>query len=141
MADFVPSDRPFPQPGTARRPFLLRASSRHGRRATAAVLIGLAAWALSACGSDIPGSRGGATIETETFIQGMVDLQRQASTRAGNVLAPGDAERILEAHGIQPDDLRRFVEVHGQNVPFMNLVWSEIDRRLEEDPTEPQARG
>ncbi|MEX0935751.1 MAG: hypothetical protein WD013_02525 [Gemmatimonadota bacterium] len=141
MTDFPAPGRPFHPPGTARRPSFLRASPRRWRRPTAAALAGLAALVLSACGTDIPGSRGGTTIETETFIQGMVDLQRQASTRAGNVLAPGDAERILEAHRIQPDDLRRFVEVHGQNVPFMNLVWSEIDRRLEEDPTEPQARG
>lgn len=96
------------------------------------ILFVLAVLVLGGCAPDTPGSRGGGAIETEAFMQAMVALRLDAADRPGSVLQPAQAERILAERGLRPDDLRRFVEVHGQNVPFMNNVWAEVERRIRE---------
>jgi hypothetical protein len=111
----------------------------------------LLAAGLTACDGGVPGSERERTIPRETFIQAMVELRLLASESPEEV-APTRRDRLLEELGITSEQLIRFAEVHGRNVPYMNDVWNEVHQRLldhadeEEDatpalPIRPPATG
>jgi hypothetical protein len=74
----------------------------------------------------------GTTISAETFIDVMVALRTSPLLDSSGYLPPGASERILAEHGVSPDDMRGFVEVHGTDVPLMTDIWSAIDARIAE---------
>ena len=62
----------------------------------------------------------------------MVALRASDLLDASGYLPEGEPERILAEQGLVPDDLRRFVEVHGRDVVFMSSLWDKIERRVNE---------
>ncbi len=95
-------------------------------------ILGIALLSLSGCDDGVPSSRDGTTIPRETFVEAMVDLREAAIRSGGEAPSAAERERILQEHGIGAEDLRTFVEIHGENVPLMNEVWSAVERRLVE---------
>ena len=102
--------------------------------ATVGLLLGglLLALAPVACDGGIPSSERARTIPKETFIQTMVELRLEAARTMDHRITPGQRDRILAEMGVTDQELIRFAEVHGGNVPFMHEVWLEVDRRLRE---------
>lgn len=79
---------------------------------------------------------GEAPIDEETFIQTYADLRLTARELGG--LPEEDRERILDEHGVSVEDLRAFIDVHATNVPYMQGVWNEVDRRIAESAQEEE---
>jgi hypothetical protein len=97
------------------------------RQAIARPLALLAAGALAAaCGGS------GDAIDREVFIAAWVDLRVAALESDDLRLPPDRREAILARHGIDQEALLGFADVHGRDVEFMNGVWSEVERLLEE---------
>jgi hypothetical protein len=71
-------------------------------------------------------------IPTESFVEAMVALRTSPAMGTSGFLPAGEPERILSERGLTPEDIRRFVEVHGENVPMMTDVWSQIESRVAE---------
>lgn len=82
------------------------------------------------------------TMPREQFIEVFVDLRHEARIELladGEELSPELAEgrdRVLARHGVEAEDLLHFVEVHGDDLPYMLDVWSEIDAGLAERSNE-----
>jgi len=86
----------------------------------------------AACDNGIPGSGSGSTIEREQFIDAMVELRAEGVRSPTGRIAGATRDGILGRQGLEEDDLRHFVEVHGRNVPLMTEVWAEVQLRLAE---------
>ena len=71
------------------------------------------------------------TITRAVFVDAYVDLRLKAVREEG-ARTPQERERLLERHGIEPEDLLHFVEVHGRDVEFMSELWLEIDQKVNE---------
>jgi len=74
----------------------------------------------------------GETIPSDSFVEAMVALRTSPVMGTSGFLPAGEPERILGEHGLTPEDLRRFVEVHGANVPMMTDLWTQIESRVAE---------
>lgn len=96
------------------------------------VAAGFIALALAACDSGIPGSERERTISRDVFIRAMVELRLAAAESPGDPVTSARRDQLLGELGVTPDQLVRFAEVHGRNVPYMNDVWQEVDQRLQE---------
>jgi hypothetical protein len=111
-----------------------------GRQAIAASgrALALAAFAAlaAACGQPPPG---GEPIDREVFIEAYVDLRVAALDSDEFVVSPEQRDEILAHHGVDQERLLHFAEVHGGDVDFMNEVWSEVDRRLQERSADDSA--
>jgi len=91
------------------------------------VLLLLLAFASSGCERGIPTSGSEPTVSEDQFVEAMVEL-RTASLRGENEELPGsERDEILRRRGLEPEDLVRFAEVHGPDVPYMFAVWSRVD--------------
>ncbi len=89
------------------------------------------------CDSGFPASSSSNTISEDTFVEAMVELRRAAVEEEDNRIRPERRDQILQARGLANDDLIRYVDVHGTNVPLMNRVWTRIEARLTgQDPEE-----
>lgn len=93
---------------------------------------GFIVMALAACDSGIPGSERERTIPRDVFIRAMVELRLAAAETPGDPMTAARRDELLEELGVTPDELVRFAEVHGRNVPYMNDVWQEVNERLQE---------
>jgi hypothetical protein len=100
---------------------------------------------LPACDPGFPGPQQGDTIPEDAFVEAMADLRRAAAAWEGRRLPEPERDSILEAHGLEPEDLLHFVEIHGTDVLYMNRVWARVeaaftarDRELQEGDPEPQ---
>ena len=98
-------------------------------RPVAAIALALS---LGSCGGGVPSGGSGPTISSESFVKVMVQLRSSALLHSSGYLPEGEPERILEENGLVADDLRRFVEIHGVDVPLMASLWQEIDQRVNE---------
>ena len=103
------------------------------RRAALLVRVALfiAAFIVVACGGEAPPVAPD-TISTEDFVEAMVALRISPVIGTSGFLPAGEPERILSERGLTPDDLRRFVEVHGANVSMMTDVWTQVENRVAE---------
>ena len=95
----------------------------------------LIALTLAGCGDGVPGVGAAPTVSSEIFVEAVVELRTSDLLDDSGYLPEGEPERILEERGLEPDDLRRFVEEHGGDVPLMAGLWEEIDRRVSEART------
>lgn len=87
--------------------------------------------ALGSCGPET--SQGAAdTISAEAFVEAVTALRTSELLDSSGYLPEGEPERILAEHGLVADDLRRFVEAHGEDVPMMAAIWEEIELRVNE---------
>ena len=75
------------------------------------------------------------TIDRETFIAVYVDLRTTAMTSGRGELDDVLRTEVLARHGVSEEDVTNFIEVHGQDVGFMQEVWDEIEVVL--DTTHP----
>ncbi|HUF76259.1 MAG TPA: hypothetical protein VMM35_08260 [Longimicrobiales bacterium] len=105
------------------------------RQATAAVAAArsaallAAAMLAAACAGPPPG---GEPIDREVFIDAYVELRLTALEADDFVVTPEQREEILARHGVDEERLLHFADVHGPDTDFMNVVWAEVDRRLQE---------
>lgn len=83
---------------------------------------------IGACGPDGPPPP--ATIPSETFVDVYVDLRASVLVGDNDEIDPEERDAILEHHGVTAEDLRLFVEVHGEDVSFMRAVWDQVEERL-----------
>lgn len=99
----------------------------------AAILLACAP--LVACeGLDVPGlssSPERAAIDRETFVSTYVDLRLAALRSPAGTISDERRAEVLRRHGVERDDLLRFVEVHGDRPEFMRGVWAEAEERIE----------
>lgn len=72
-------------------------------------------------------------IDRDRFVTTVVEL-RQAAVQTRGDPDSYDAMRaqILQANGVTEDELRQYVEMHGENVEHMAEVWNDINSRLTE---------
>ncbi len=96
------------------------------------VLLPVLAVLAAACDDGIPRSEREATIDRDHFITTIVELRAVAVRTPSGRIGEPERERILSEAGVGEDDLRRYVEVHGRNVPHMNEVWAEVQLLLSE---------
>lgn len=99
-------------------------------RPTPPVLALILACGLGACDPGVPTSEGTAPVDRETFVETFVELRREALQWEGTRIPEGERDRILAEHGVTEGDLRTFIEVHGRNVPFMSLLWADVESRM-----------
>ena len=82
---------------------------------------------LVSCGGSTP-----ETIPRATFIEAYVALREAALRAPTGELDMPTRDSLLEARELTPDDLLRFVEVHGRDPVFMGRIWEEIDVEMSE---------
>lgn len=104
-----------------------RTSSSPAAHRSAAGLLLLIALLLPACDPGFPGPAEGETIPEDAFVQAMVDLRRAAAEWEGRRLPDAERDSILEVHGLEPEDLLHFVEIHGTDVLYMSEVWARVE--------------
>jgi len=86
---------------------------------------------LQACGQEDAGpEEGRETISAEAFVDAYVALRLAALRAPREELDLSEKARILEERNLTDEDLLRFVEVHGTDIPFMHDVWQEVDSLL-----------
>lgn len=106
---------------------------------------GFAAALLLAAGCDEDGEP--ETVSREVFAETYVALRVAELTEGGDEgISAGARERVLAEKGVTEEDLLTFAEVHGPNVSFMEQLWEDVEKRLEElrntqDMTDPGADG
>ena len=83
---------------------------------------------MGACGPNEPPPP--ATIPSETFVEVYVALRASVLLGESDEVDPEERDAILEYHGVTQEELRFFVEVHGEDVSFMRDVWDQIEERL-----------
>jgi len=88
---------------------------------------------LSGCSGE--GQRG--TIPRATFIETYVALRTAALRSPTGEIDPLTRDRILEERGLTPDDLLRFVEVHGRDPAYMGALWEEVEAAVRGAEGEP----
>lgn len=96
-------------------------------------------WALllvlapAACGDDGAAPEAdAATLPAERFVAAYVALREAALLAPGQELTDSARAAVLAARGVTEEELVRFVEARGDEVGFMQGVWAEVSRRLEE---------
>jgi len=90
-------------------------------------LLLLLALASHGCERGIPTSGSEPTISEDQFVEAMVELRTATFRGEFEELSVPERDEILRRRGLEPDDLVRFAEVHGPNVPLMFEVWSRVD--------------
>lgn len=80
-------------------------------------------------------------IDRETFIEVYVDLRAGAVRNPELALPEEERDRILSSHGVDEASLMAFVDAYGRELDFMNELWAEVERRVEELPPVPREEG
>lgn len=97
-----------------------------GRSALVALLL----LAAGACDPGFAEPASGETISEDTFVEVMVELRRAAAHWEFRRIPEEERNSILAEYGLGPEDLLRFAEIHGRDVPRMNRVWTRVEARL-----------
>jgi len=100
--------------------------------ALSALALLLLALGVASCTEGIPAVGSDPTISPEAFADAMVELRSASSLHSSGYLPEGEPERILAESGLNPEDLREFVEVHGRNPALMAELWEQIEQRVGE---------
>ena len=80
------------------------------------------------------------TISREAFVETYVALRvEQLRGAFGDPLPAEDRERVLADQGVTEEELLTFAEVHGPDVTFMERLWEDVEKRLEEVRNAPDA--
>lgn len=106
--------------------------SRLSRRRLAPVVgrwlsLGVVTLCVAACGDEVPSD----TLERSAFIGAWVEFRAAAAEAPDGVLPDGERSTLLADRGVTEADLARFVEVHGDDVRFMDELWKEVLDSLE----------
>ena len=87
----------------------------------------MAGLAGAACAPDEPG-----TIDRETFVETYVALRAAELRSSEAVIADEARDSVLAEMGVSEDDLLAFAEAHGDDVLFMESVWTDVQSRMAE---------
>ena len=99
--------------------------------------------AAAACEED----GGPETISREVFVETYIALRvAELTERRDDGISAGARERVLAEKGVTEEDLLTFAEVHGPDVNFMEQLWEDVEKRLDElrntsDMTDPGTDG
>lgn len=119
-----PGEVAAPHAGPLAGPPLLRRLCR-----VAATVIAVAAVGCGGAGSvDVPAD----DPERERFVAAYVALRRAALRSPGRVLSAEEGRRIMAQHGTSSGEMLGFADEHGDDLDYMEAVWSEIDARIRE---------
>ena len=80
-------------------------------------------------------------ITREDFVEVYVALRVAELRGAEVVIAPETRDRVLAEFGVTEEDLTGFAERHGEDMVFMQGVWSEIQNKLVELRSKPDTVG
>ena len=105
-------------------------------RVAAGLVCVIAGLAGAACAPNEP-----ETISRETFVETYVALRAAELRSPGAVIPDEDRDRVLAEMGVSEEDLLAFAEVHGDDVLFMEAVWSEVQNRMAELSSRPDTTG
>jgi hypothetical protein len=86
----------------------------------------------TSCGDGIPATAAPPVIGPEAFVDAMVELRGASTLHSSGYLPEGEPERILTEQGLNAEDLRVFVEVHGRDAALMADLWEQIEQRVAE---------
>jgi hypothetical protein len=85
-------------------------------------------WSCSDDATDVPAD----TVERDVFIGAYVDL-RVTALSSGTTEIDADArDSILAAYDVTGEELTRFIDTYGEDVEFMQNLWTEIEGQLAE---------
>jgi len=93
--------------------------------------LALAAALLASCGGG-EAPAGQESMARQVFIDAYVDLRLAAMESEDFTVTPARRDEILARHGTDQETLLRFADVHGPDLEYMNEVWAEVDRLLQE---------
>ena len=88
-----------------------------------------AAAALSAAGC---GPQEAEVVDRETFVETYVALRAAELTSPGAVIPDEARDSVLAEMGVSEAELVAFAEAHGDDVVFMEAVWTDVQNRLTE---------
>ena len=82
------------------------------------------------------------TISREVFVETYVALRVEQLRGSGSDRLPAaDRERVLAENGVTEEELLAFAEVHGRNPQFMEMLWADVETRLEALRNAPDMTG
>jgi len=81
------------------------------------------------CRAEAPEANG---IPRQAFVDAYVDLRIAAIEGGGSTIAPEQRDEILARHGIDQDGFLGFADVHGSDLEYMNEVWADVERLMQE---------
>ncbi|TVP49928.1 MAG: hypothetical protein EA350_01240 [Gemmatimonadales bacterium] len=84
-------------------------------------------FASSGCERGFPTAGSEPTIPEDEFVEAMAELRTATFRQEGGTLPVSERDEILRRRGLAPEDLVKFAEVHGPDVPFMFAVWARVD--------------
>jgi hypothetical protein len=85
-------------------------------------------WSCGGSTTDLPQDTAG----REAFIGAYLDLRMEALSLGSNLIGDELRDSVLTVYDVTEQDLRDFVDVHGEDVQFMHDLWTDIDTRLTE---------
>ena len=85
-------------------------------------------WSCGSGATDVPEDTAG----RDAFIGAYLDL-RTAALESGTADFGDEArDSILAVHDVTGQDLLDFIDIHGEDVEFMNDLWAELEVRMSE---------
>jgi len=77
----------------------------------------------------------------QQFVDVYVGLRTAELRAADAVITEAKRDSVLAAHGVTEEDLLDFAERYGDNVTFMEGVWSAVENRMVELSSRPDSVG
>ena len=77
----------------------------------------------------------------QQFVDVYVGLRTAELRAADAVITEAKRDSVLAAHGVTGEDLLDFAERYGDNVTFMEGVWSAVENRMVELSSRPDSVG
>lgn len=77
----------------------------------------------------------------QEFVDVYVGLRTAELRSPDAVITEARRDSVLVAHGVTEDDLLAFAERYGENVTFMEGVWSAVENRMVELSSRPDSVG
>ncbi len=77
----------------------------------------------------------------QQFVDVYVGLRTAELRAADAVITEAKRDSVLAAHGVTEEDLLDFAERYGDNVTFMEGVWTAVENRMVELSSRPDSVG
>ena len=115
----------------------VRIRQRRSLRAGVRACLASAAVVLAAGCGTAPGE----VMTWQQFVDVYVGLRTAELRAADAVITEAKRDSVLAAHGVTEEDLLDFAERYGDNVTFMEGVWSAVENRMVELSSRPDSVG
>jgi hypothetical protein len=84
-------------------------------------------------------TRADETIDRDAFVAAYVDLRISALETDEQAMTDSLRAVVLGRHGLAPEDLIHFAEVHARDLEFMRDVWNDVEAQMDaRRPGEPE---